>query len=67
MVTLTNTSKEKLHFPHIGTFDANGSLEVSEQDAEILLRNKALKKSESKTEKFKGTSRDRSMKAVEPE
>tara|TARA_R110000868_G_scaffold158026_1_gene385712 strand:+ start:843 stop:1043 length:201 start_codon:yes stop_codon:yes gene_type:complete len=66
MVTLVNTSSETLHFPHIGTIEPKGGkIEVSESDAEILLRNKALQME--KQEKFKGTSRDRSMKAVESE
>lgn len=64
MVTLVNTSSETLHFPHIGTFEPKGTLEVSEADAEILLRNKALKKEGAK---FQGTSKNRSMKAVEAE
>lgn len=64
-VTLVNTSDERLHFPHIGTFEPKGTLTVSEADAEILLRNKALRRAQAGASKIKGTSQDRSMKGIE--
>ena len=65
-VTLVNTTDESLHFPHIGTFLPKGSLEVSEANAEILLRNKALKLAAPEGKKtVKGVSHDRSMKGIE--
>jgi len=65
MIILENTSSEKLHFPHIGTFESRGSLSVSEADAEVLLRNKSLRRVDNT--KVKGVSRDRSMKGIETE
>lgn len=68
LVKLVNTSDESLHFPHIGTFLPKGSLEVSEENAEILLRNKSLKLATPEGKKsVKGVSHDRSMKGIERE
>ena len=66
-VTLVNKSDERLHFPHIGPFEPKGTLTVSEEDAEILLRNKALAPAATggQVSKIKGTSQDRSMKGIE--
>ena len=75
-VVLVNTTEDPLHFPHIGSFapkgdkDGKDKLEVSEQDAEILLRNKALKRVATggvikKPDAVKGVTHDRSMKGIE--
>ncbi len=68
MVTLVNTSEETLHFPHIGTIEPKGGkIEVSEDVAEILLRNKALKREGNQAKSVKGVSRDRTVRGVEAE
>lgn len=66
MVTLKNTSSEDMHFPHIGTIPAGGTISVSKEDAEILLRNHDIKREDS-PRSTKGVSRDRSMKGIERE
>lgn len=65
-VTLVNQTDERLHFPHIGTFEPKGTLPVNEEDVEVLLRNKALKVAANEEHKsVKGVSHERSMKGIE--
>lgn len=69
-IVLVNQSDERLHFPHIGTFEPKGTLPVNEEDVEVLLRNKALKLAATGGQvksTVKGVSHDRSMKGIERE